>query len=406
MKTYEIPLENLNKFKAKIKAIQKKAVKLNLVGPEYNVVKEFEKKFTDDGRVWYETYVELAIESHEVKLSGWVFTATIDHRENGNILRANPKQKVELDLSKYHTAPSHCDHCSQQRKRNNTYLMSNESGELKQVGSSCIKDFIGHPSADYYAELYAYMMILEEGDEDKERSFRNGREAFDPKMVLEIAAMEIRLEGYRSAKMNCGTTSGAVGYHINSSKKDYLEAKQKEKSTPSEQDKKVAQDCIELAKSFTLEECKASVFKYNLKQLVSSEYIFGQDFGMLCYLPEMLLKTMEARMEKERQAKEAAKSNFVSEVGKRETFIVEHLKTIYLGESSFGYKTQSFYMYMFKLGNDILVWKTTGSLPEGSLSEGFSKFEVKGTVKAHNEYKGTKQTELTRCKVKTIIEAK
>ena len=48
--------------------------------------------------------------------------------------------------------------------------------------------------------------------------------------------------------------------------------------------------------------------------------------------------------------------------------------------------------YIYKIvdiDGNIYTWKTSGGIAEETT-------EIVGTVKAHNEYRGTKQTELTR----------
>lgn len=52
-------------------------------------------------------------------------------------------------------------------------------------------------------------------------------------------------------------------------------------------------------------------------------------------------------------------------------------------------------IYKFKAGNDILVWNTTSfqDLEQGK------HYMVRGTVKEHSEYRGEKQTALSRCKI-------
>ena len=85
---------------------------------------------------------------------------------------------------------------------------------------------------------------------------------------------------------------------------------------------------------------------------------------------------------------------------------------IYLGSSSYerpsfsGYGTDTVYIYRFAddEGN-LFVWKTTAYL-ERVDEDGFSvligrgtRLTLRGTVKAHDDYRGTKQTVLNRCKV-------
>lgn len=104
-------------------------------------------------------------------------------------------------------------------------------------------------------------------------------------------------------------------------------------------------------------------------------------------------------------------SQWVGEVKER----IERVVT-YLGRSSYerrsfsGYGTDTVNIHRFAddEGN-LLVWKTTAYL-ERIDEEGFLAFiehgtrvTLRGTVKAHDEYRGTKQTVLSRCKVAEAI---
>ena len=74
------------------------------------------------------------------------------------------------------------------------------------------------------------------------------------------------------------------------------------------------------------------------------------------------------------------------------------LKLVKIGgyESSFGGRTVNIAVYTFEdEHHNKLVWKTQNGI-EGEICD---FFKVKGTVKEHSEYRGEKQTVLTRCKV-------
>lgn len=63
-------------------------------------------------------------------------------------------------ISRYRDCAPDCDHCHTQRKRNEIYVLRDlDTGELKQVGTSCVTDFTGHdPGALLnYAQLYTYV---------------------------------------------------------------------------------------------------------------------------------------------------------------------------------------------------------------------------------------------------------
>lgn len=113
------------------------------------------------------------------------------------------------------------------------------------------------------------------------------------------------------------------------------------------------------------------------------------------------------RIEAERAAREAEKarikaekavSQYVGEVGEKiaVSAVYDHLAW-YEVDSFRGYGKDTVYIHTFRddAGN-VLVWKTS----KGTGLEKGDRAEITGTVKEHGEYKGEKQTVLTRCKVK------
>lgn len=93
------------------------------------------------------------------------------------------------------------------------------------------------------------------------------------------------------------------------------------------------------------------------------------------------------------QPSSAALDAYVGTVGKRETFaVVLDFVTGY--ETAYGYTT------VLKFRTDegaTLVWKASNTgLARGDVGK---RYALKGTVKAHAEYKGTKQTMVSRCAV-------
>lgn len=94
-------------------------------------------------------------------------------------------------------------------------------------------------------------------------------------------------------------------------------------------------------------------------------------------------------------------SEYVGENGKRLELMVtleeEHSWEV-PSYSGYGMTTKVFYKFRDGDGN-ILVWTTTGYGVSSDIHRG-DKIILRGTVKGHSEYRGEKQTELTRCKVK------
>ena len=98
------------------------------------------------------------------------------------------------------------------------------------------------------------------------------------------------------------------------------------------------------------------------------------------------------------KANNTSSSEWVGEVGRKIklplTLIKEfqyHTNYSYYGESN------SIYKFEDEDGN-IFVWKTSS---KGDIEEG-KTYDILGTIKSHDEYKGEKQTNLTRCRYHEI----
>lgn len=121
-----------------------------------------------------------------------------------------------------------------------------------------------------------------------------------------------------------------------------------------------------------------------------------------------------ARLDAEREAREAAErakreaeearikaekaiSQHVGQVGEKVAIKGTYVRTGSWEQKAYaGYGTTTMYVHTFKdADGNVFTWKTQKGV---CLNYG-ENVEVKGTVKAHSEYKDEKQTELTRCKV-------
>lgn len=108
---------------------------------------------------------DVTLEGTAPKYDGWTFLATVEPvaLEDGTtefILRSSPwKDETAVDRSALQEG--WCDHCKTTRhNRRKIYLVRNEDGETKQVGSTCIKDFLG------WSAGYPYMPDAEEIEDD------------------------------------------------------------------------------------------------------------------------------------------------------------------------------------------------------------------------------------------------
>lgn len=107
------------------------------------------------------------------------------------------------------------------------------------------------------------------------------------------------------------------------------------------------------------------------------------------------------RLEQERIEAQKLKSRYVGEIGERITLEAVYEFTAWFERKPFaGYGTETVYIINFRAGDDKLIWMTTKGVPQ-NLNVG-DTIRLIGTVKEHREYKGEKQTSLSRCRIEYL----
>ena len=75
-------------------------------------------------------------------LAGWTLAAIVDHRDGHATMRPVGEQGDGLAAGAF--AAGICEHCRLRRRRTRTYVVVHtNSGEVRQVGSGCLRDFLG-----------------------------------------------------------------------------------------------------------------------------------------------------------------------------------------------------------------------------------------------------------------------
>lgn len=157
--------------------------------------------------------------------------------------------------------------------------------------------------------------------------------------------------------------------------------------TPEDTEK--AKMAAEWAESLSDEDCDQSDYLHNIRAISRS--------GMVGLRTTGFAASIIAAYDRE-IAKHQPKlvSSHVGAIKMREEFDLT-LKNIYSGRSDWG--AYSKYTFRDDYGN-ILVW--TSSLDQDL--EVNKKYRIRGTVKAHIEFKGEKRTEISRCNVEMYYE--
>lgn len=91
---------------------------------------------------------------------------------------------------------------------------------------------------------------------------------------------------------------------------------------------------------------------------------------------------------------DASTSEYIGEVGKRMTVKVTLVKSFSFENYYSYYPTESYIHNFIDEAGNVFIWKTVKAVPSDS-----RRIILTGTVKEHSDYKGVKQTILTRCKI-------
>jgi len=370
------------------------------VGEEFKEVKDLE------GNIHTCRFVLVEADG-TAKVNDWLFVASVEHTEKGNIF-AKAMTEVEIP-ERYRTSNPICEHCNSTRTRTATFIIMNTiTGEFKQVGKSCLMDFTNGLSANAAAWFASLKQVFEEAEEASVSSCGYSERYYDTAEVLSYAAEVIRKFGYvktdhsgQSTKerttdflmVNKGLTKWMPEDEINRIKRDM----EKVNFNP---DSAEAKEMVNAACDWISEQEATNDYMHNLKTVCALKYNPWNRIGILVSLFPTFNRDLEIQARKaEAEAKakaEAQSSNHIGNIGDRIQISVQSVKCLTSWENTFGYYPTTTYLYKIvdQEGN-VFTWKTSTFLDEDNLPQ-----MITGTVKEHSEFRGVKQTALTRCKIK------
>lgn len=147
--TYYIPSDAFPAFEKRMQKLKEKAVRMT--GYDFTFMPWGEEaRENSDGSFTF--YREVHLMAHVIELGGWKFVGRIDHDRDGNFVTSLDGRS----MAEWHDAKGDCQHCNHNRYRKTTYIVEHETDGIRQVGSTCLKDFTG---VDPHA-IAAYAEIL------------------------------------------------------------------------------------------------------------------------------------------------------------------------------------------------------------------------------------------------------
>lgn len=433
-KVFRIVDTKLEELATRIEKLNKKATKLGTDPIVLTVSDEHEQEVTrelppgydpattldDWGKAGVERvtdYTYITVNGETPMVAGkWVFVATLDHEadegadESVGIRRApigaftvarigqEAADAVEkADLTDYRHARADCDHCGWNRRRKQTYVLyETATGELRQIGSTCLRDYTGanNPErvaawAEWLEGLYG---DLGGGEYDEDAGGGGGRIAMRQRDFLANVVAVMHENGWvpRWSRSDYGDSERNYNATADVAESNYFERKPKFKVPVTDEDYAEADAALEWVREDLAERDDLDEFQHNLVTYTRSDYVPKKGSGFVAYTIMARRREIEGFIKKERAEKVKATSEWFGEVKSRVkglTFTVTFTREF---ESRFGVTTLT--KGITPEGN-LITWFGAGGLEQGKT------YTMAATIKSHDLDKyadNAKTTVITR----------
>jgi hypothetical protein len=330
-----------------------------------------------------------------IRLGHWAVVGRLEALDDGNLRFCVSTQPEDLNAIRGFAAhPIECEHCKTQRRRTDSYILSDRDGhQYRQVGSTCLQDFTGIDPATalFLAKMHAVVRLAEED--------------------LDDYACSDRVNAIATQSFLADVSFLAAHYGFVSARR----AREGGDRPPTYES--AAQIHRLLDESQTLRERYAAERPAHLQKAESIREWIRETPPALTFAEnaQLLLAREALRLDPQHLAIAAASvarynhyldacaglSRHLGALGERMNTALVIERVILLPDSFRGQRTHL--VLLRDRGGNRLTWKTAAASSEVMRGEGRT-VEADFTVKRHSEYKGMAQTEVTRLKVLRWIE--
>lgn len=404
--TYNIRIEFMEALEAELAHLNKKAIKLG-VAPAVLVIhgtKSVETVNRESLIPYTITYNIVSVTGETPKLAGWKLVAVIEKLASGeNLISCVPN---EVCPPQYRTSDGvTCDHCSRARRRSEVFVVVHDNGSSAQVGRNCLADFLGGQSPEGVLSYASWGFGITQLLSDASDEFWGGgggraEIAYNIEEFVKTTAAVIRRLGWISKKV-AGVLEGADDEHAATANNvAWLLGR-----TWSAEDAKRRKDFIN-RNNIILEERDGTLaaealawgialpttegdYLYNLGVACRLGFVTRKTTGLVASVIAAYQRVLDREAELNMKKASDKVRNHVGTVGERTGFAQVTVKSVRSFEGMYGVRT----MIRFEdtTGNVLVWWASADTdFEEGQL------VDITGTVKKHDDYKGTPQTLLTR----------
>lgn len=359
---------------AKAQRLADRATKKGLSGG-YTVTTETRQETTEQG-VFEATY--LVVEGSPAKYNGYTFVASVEWVNGSPVVTGSPYYEGE-PVDRSALVKGACDHCGVNRTRRSVVVVETESGERKQVGKSCVKDYLGNSLA---VSWFAPADPFEEFD----GYGGYGTPLESTLYILTVAASVVRQRGWvsRGNAEYLGKTATAdlvALYNDPAPRSDHDVALQRElrNGFDAEVDGAAALAALEFGKALE----PTSDWAQNLQAVIASEWFNPKYTALVVSLAGVYAKSLQ----KQALEAEPVVEEPYGKVGDKVTLTLKVVSS-----SAFDTQYGLTYANTFTADGHRFKWLTRYGFEPGET------VTLKGTIKKFDEWNDKVFTVLTRCK--------
>lgn len=344
-----------------------------------------------DGRRHTIAYADIILSGLEApKVGNYTFLAKAEITPEGVIVDTVPGESLPVG-ARERLATGRCEHCNSNRRRNSVFLVRDPNGTVVQVGRTCLGDYLGTNNIAGILSRFRFSQELR----GLLASGGFGRNLPDLALeLLAVTATAIRLWGWvpKSAPESAGMATAArvsVWFYCPPGDKQSQQERKELEDAICDKDWETAEAVMAWVAS---SEAGDSEYIQNLRVILAPGAVEAHRRGYACSAVAAYQRYLGRLAAHRREAEAESASQWVGKTGDR----VKGLKLTCLSartiESHFGYSV--LYKMRDEAGN-IFSWFSSG----GANMDPGSEYLLDATIKDHGEYRGVKETQLTRGRV-------
>lgn len=339
-------------------------------------------------------YAWVTLRYQQPSVNGWFLIAVYDWEvtpDGQRICYTSPVPGQQILSEFREVEDGRCDHCHVNRQRSKSMLITKDFTDYMVVGTSCIKDFLGHASAKSFIDMFSFHKLV---GEFSSSDFKGTPVAYLKSMdIVDTASMIVRKYGFvKSAGSDYSTGKLSTAEHV----RDYLCGQSIEASTFRAEnpitysDREFAENACQYIREQNI---VTSDYIENVVKALDAEYVTEKRIALLASVAGVYKRHIESQ--------NSLKHCTNEHMGKVKDRLKGLITTVSRVRYTDGYYGTTTIITMHDSDGRTLVWFASGY---HDVNDG-EELIIDGTVKTHDEYKGIRQTVITRVKYKSLKQA-